>query len=53
MSINVEYSTKELNRIVLENVIKMVYRRKLIKSVESAMNSIGDDFQTKTIYEIT
>lgn len=52
MSINVEYTTKELNKIVIENVIKMLYRRKLINNIELIMNQIGDDFVSKSIYEI-
>jgi DNA-directed RNA polymerase subunit H (RpoH/RPB5) len=51
MSINVEYSTKELNKIVIENVVKMLYRRKLINSVENVLTSVGDDF-TKNIFEL-
>lgn len=52
MSINVEYSTKELNKIVIENVLNMLSRRKLLKSPAEAMKKLGDDFLNKPIFEV-
>jgi DNA-directed RNA polymerase subunit H (RpoH/RPB5) len=52
MSINVEYSTKELNKIVIENVLNMLSRRKLLKSPADAMKKLGDDFLNKPIFEV-
>jgi DNA-directed RNA polymerase subunit H (RpoH/RPB5) len=52
MSINVEFSTKELNKIVIENVLNMLSRRKLLKSPNDAIKKLGDDFLNKTIFEV-
>ena len=52
MSINVEYNQKEINQIVMENVLKMLERRKLIDSWENIFNSISDDIQTKSTFKI-
>ena len=52
MSINVEYSNKEINQIVMENVLKMLERRKLIKSWEDEMKKLGDNLTTKTSFTI-
>jgi len=52
MSINVEFSTKELNKIVIENVLNMLSRRKLLKSPTDAIKKLGDDFLNKTIFEV-
>ena len=52
MSINVEYSTKELNKIVIENVLNMLMRRKLLKSPSDAIKKLGDDFLNKTVFEV-
>lgn len=53
MSVNVEYSTKELNKIVIENVLNMLSRRKLLKSPTDTLKKLGDDFLNKTIFEVT
>jgi DNA-directed RNA polymerase subunit H (RpoH/RPB5) len=52
MSTNVEYSTKELNKIVIENVLNMLSRRKLLKSPTDAIQKLGDDFLNKPIFEV-
>ena len=52
MSINVEYNNKEINQIVMENVLKMLERRKLIKSWEDEMKKLGDNLTTKTSFTI-
>jgi DNA-directed RNA polymerase subunit H (RpoH/RPB5) len=53
MSINVEYSTKELNKIVIENILNMLSRRKLLKSPTDALKKLGEDFLNKNIFEVT
>lgn len=50
MSINVEYNSKEVNQTVVENILKMLERRKLIKTWSDEFKKI-DDF-TKTTFEI-
>jgi DNA-directed RNA polymerase subunit H (RpoH/RPB5) len=52
MSINVEYSNKEINAIVMENVLKMLERRNLIKSWSDSFKKIANDIATKSIFEI-
>jgi DNA-directed RNA polymerase subunit H (RpoH/RPB5) len=52
MSINVEYNNKEINQIVMENVLKMLERRKLIKSWEDEIKKLGDNLTTKTSFTI-
>ena len=52
MSINVEYNNKEINQIVMENVLKMLERRKVITSWEAEFKKLGDDVQTKSVFEI-
>lgn len=52
MSINVEYNNKEINQIVMENVLKMLERRKLIKSWSDEYKKIGDDLTSKTSFQI-
>lgn len=51
MSINVEYNSKELNRIIIENVLKMLYRRKLISSWEDEFKKLND-IETRSIFEL-
>ncbi len=50
MSISVEYSPKELVHIIMLNTLKMLERRKLIKSWEDSLKKL-DDF-TKNEFEI-
>lgn len=52
MSINVEYNNKEINQIVMENVLKMLERRTLINSWETEYKKLGDDVASKTIHTI-
>lgn len=52
MSINVEYSNKEVNQIVMENVLKMLERRHLIKSWSDEYKKLGDDLATKSTFQI-
>lgn len=52
MSINVEYNNKEINQTIMENVLKMLERRNLIKSWEAEYKKLGDDVATKTIHTI-
>lgn len=52
MSVSVEYSTKEVNGIVLKNVLKMCERRGMINDVDSHFNKLKDDFASKGIIEI-
>ena len=44
MSINVEYDNNEITKIVLENALKMLERRKLIKSWEEAFKKLDNNF---------
>ncbi len=52
MSINVEYSNKEINQIVMENILKMLERRNLIKSWSDEFKKLGEDVGTKSIFKI-
>ena len=52
MSINVEYNNKEINQIVMENILRLLERRKLIKSWDSEYKKLGDSISSKTIFEI-
>jgi DNA-directed RNA polymerase subunit H (RpoH/RPB5) len=49
MSFNVEYNIKEINLIILENILKMLKRRKLIDDVENELKKIDIN---KSIIEI-
>ena len=52
MSINVEYNNKEINQIVMENILKMLARRNLIKSWSDEYKKLGDDIGTKSIFKV-
>ncbi len=52
MSINVEYSNKEINQIIVENVLKMMERRKVIKSWSDEYKKLGNDIGNKSMFEI-
>ena len=52
MSINVEYNNKEINHIVVENVLKMLERRKLITSWSDEYKKLGTDVVSQTVFEI-
>jgi len=52
MAIAVEYSNKDINKIVIENCLKMLERRKVILSHEDIIKKLGDDIYTKSIIEV-
>jgi DNA-directed RNA polymerase subunit H (RpoH/RPB5) len=52
MSINVEYNNKEINQIVMENILKMLERRNLIKSWSDEYKKLGEDVGTKGIFRV-
>lgn len=52
MSINVEYNNKEINQIVMENILRMLERRKIIKSWSDEYKKLGDDVATKSIFKV-
>jgi DNA-directed RNA polymerase subunit H (RpoH/RPB5) len=47
MSINIELNVKEINVLVCTNVLKMLERRKMIKSWEKIFEEIKDDINNK------
>lgn len=51
MSINVEYNNKEINQIIIENVLKMLERRNLIKSWSDEYIKLSNDL-TKSTFQI-
>jgi len=51
MSINIEYTNKEINELIISNVLKMLERRKLINSWMDSIKNINTDW-TNNIYEI-
>jgi DNA-directed RNA polymerase subunit H (RpoH/RPB5) len=51
MSLNVELTSKEINNEVCLNLLKMLYRRKLIDDVETKFNEISNDIIDKAIIE--
>lgn len=52
MSINVEYASKEINQIVIKNVLKMLERRGLINSGLDEYKKLGDDLLNKSVFQI-
>ena len=52
MSINVEYNNKEINQNVMENVMKMLEHRKLIKSWSDELTKLGASVSNDTNFEI-
>lgn len=52
MSINVEYNTSEINKLVLENTLKMLQRRKMLKNWESSFEKLGNDFTSVSIFQL-
>ena len=53
MSVNVEFSTKEISGIVLKNTLMILKRRKLIDNHESLFDDLKDIFIQKGIVEFT
>lgn len=51
MNINIEYLNVEINQLIIENVLKMLERREIIKSWEETFNTLKVDWTTN-IYEI-
>jgi len=51
MSVNVEYSSKEVSQVVLQNVLKMLVRRKTIATHEKLLEELINDFTDKGIVE--
>ncbi len=51
-SINVEFNSKEINLIIVENVLKMLERRELIDSWENHFKKISSDTTGKTVFDI-
>jgi len=51
MSINIEYTNKEINELIISNVLKMLERRGLINSWIDNIKKINTDW-TNNIYEI-
>ena len=49
-SINIEYNLKEINEIVMMNLLKMLYRRKLINSYDDEYSKLI--FENNSIVEI-
>ena len=50
LNINIEYNSKEVVQVVLENLLKMLERRKLINSWKDELKTINDF--TKTTFDI-
>jgi DNA-directed RNA polymerase subunit H (RpoH/RPB5) len=54
MSISVEYNNREINQTVIENILKMLERRSIIKSVEDEIKKFNnEDFQNKSEFELS
>jgi len=53
MSVSVEYNNREINEIVIKNILKMIERRGIIDSSETEFKKIStSDFQNKNIFEL-
>lgn len=51
MSVNVEYSTKEIANILLKNTLLMLVRRKQITTIEKILGEFNETFVQKGIIE--
>jgi len=51
MSLNIELTSVEINNEVCLNILKMLYRRKLIDDVEIKLDEIKNDINNKAIIE--
>lgn len=51
MSVNVEYSSKEIYQVVLENVLKMLVRRNNITTHEKLLEELTTNFTDKGVVE--
>jgi|UniRef100_A0A6C0EE09 DNA-directed RNA polymerase I, II, and III subunit RPABC1 len=52
LSISVEYNSKEIYQITIENILKMLKRRNLIDSVEDEYKKLEKDIGNKLIYSL-
>jgi DNA-directed RNA polymerase subunit H (RpoH/RPB5) len=52
MSITVEYTTSEINKLVLENTLKMLERRKMLKNWDVSFGKLGNDFTSISIFQL-
>jgi len=53
MSVSVEYNSREINQIVIENILRMLERREIISSWEEEFKKISaSDLQNKTSFEL-
>jgi len=53
MSVSIEYSTKEINEIVFQNVLKMLVRRKVLDDYEEIYKKHLEDFVSKSVVNFT
>jgi DNA-directed RNA polymerase subunit H (RpoH/RPB5) len=51
MSVNVEYSSKEVSQVVLQNILKMLVRRNNIASIDKLFNDHKNDFIEKGLID--
>ena len=51
MSVNVEYSSKEVSQVVLQNILKMLVRRNNISSIDKLFNDNKNDFSEKGLID--
>ena len=51
MSVNVEYSSKEVSQVVLENILKMLVRRNNIAKYEKLLDELKSDFTDKGLVD--
>ena len=52
MSLNVQLNNKEINQIIVENLLKLLERRELIESWETEYNKLKQELDKKTSFEI-
>jgi len=52
MSINIQMNDKEINQTVVENVLKLLERRKLIKSWENEYNKLKSELASQTTFNV-
>jgi len=51
MSVNIEYSSKEVSGILLENIFKMLQRRNNIKKIDKFIEDLAKPFVEKGIVD--
>jgi DNA-directed RNA polymerase subunit H (RpoH/RPB5) len=52
MSLNIQMNDKEINQTIVENVLKLLERRKLLKSWEDEYNKLKSVLTSQTIFEV-